>query len=40
MVLALAGWLYLYWASGWTFIVLGLVTLLAGVGVYLVWARR
>jgi amino acid transporter len=36
--LALAGWLYLYWAAGWAFIALGLATLLAGVLVFLCWS--
>ena len=38
--LALAGWLYLYWAAGAMFIALGLATLLAGVLVFLVWSWR
>jgi amino acid transporter len=38
--LALAGWLYLYWAAGPLFIGLGLVTLLAGVVAFLVWSGR
>jgi amino acid transporter len=38
--LALAGWLYVYWASGLVFIVLGLATLLVGVVIFLGWSRR
>jgi len=38
--LALVGWLYLYWAAGVLFICLGLVTLMAGAGVFLVWSWR
>ena len=37
--LALAGWLYVYWASGGVFIGLGLATLLAGTLVFLARAR-
>ena len=37
--LALAGWLYLYAASGWLFISLGLMTLAAGVVAFLGWSR-
>jgi amino acid transporter len=37
---ALIGWLYLYWAAGVLFISLGFLTLLAGVGVFLVWSWR
>jgi amino acid transporter len=38
--LALVGWLYLYWSAGPFFIVLGLVTLGAGVVAFLLWARQ
>jgi amino acid transporter len=37
--LALVGWLYVYIASGQFFIVLGLVTMLAGFVTYLCWAN-
>ncbi len=37
---ALVGWLYLYASAGWVFIVLGLTTLLAGTGVFLLWTWR
>ena len=37
--LALAGWLYVYIASGGLYIALGLVTLIAGVVVFLGWSR-
>lgn len=37
-LLALAGWLYVYFTSEGEFIVLGLVTLAAGTIVYLIWA--
>jgi amino acid transporter len=39
-LVALAGWLYVYFASGWLYITLGLVTLAAGLIVYLVWSSR
>jgi amino acid transporter len=38
--LALAGWLYVYAMAGGVFIVLGLVTLLAGALVFLAWSWR
>jgi amino acid transporter len=38
--LALCGWLYVYVTSGVLFIVLGLVTLVAGVAAYLLWSGR
>jgi amino acid transporter len=38
--IALAGWLYLYVAADWSYIVLGLATLTAGILVYFAWARR
>jgi amino acid transporter len=37
---ALVGWLWLYVAAGPVYIGLGLVTLSAGAGVFLLWARR
>jgi hypothetical protein len=37
---AFAGWLYMYLSAGWLFIALGLVTLLAGALVYLLWSWR
>ena len=37
---ALVGWLYVYATTGWLFIALGAVTLAAGVGVFLIRARR
>ena len=39
-LLALAGWLYVYFASGWLYIALGAVTLVVGVVVYLSWSAR
>ena len=39
-LLALVGWFYVFFSSGMFFIVLGCGILLAGVGVYLVRARR
>jgi amino acid transporter len=39
-VLALAGWLYLYWTAGVLFICLGLLTLFVGLAVFLVWSWR
>jgi amino acid transporter len=38
--LALIGWLYLYVSAGLPFILLGLVTMAAGVAAFLLWARR
>jgi amino acid transporter len=38
--LALAGWLYVYAASGWQFILPSLLTLLAGVAAFLLWSWR
>lgn len=38
--LALAGWLYVYAASGWQFVVASLLTLLAGVAAFLLWSWR
>jgi amino acid transporter len=37
-LLALAGWLYLYWAAGWVFVALGIGTMTAGVFAFLIWA--
>jgi APA family basic amino acid/polyamine antiporter len=39
-LLALAGWLYLYFSAGPLFIGLGLATLLAGVAVFRLWSWR
>jgi amino acid transporter len=39
-LLALAGWLYLYWATGWIFMALGGATLLLGTAAFLVWSWR
>jgi amino acid transporter len=38
--LALVGWLYLYWSAGAFFIILGLVTLAAGVVAFILWSRQ
>jgi amino acid transporter len=38
-LLALVGWLYVYFAAGWLYIAIGLGTLAAGVVVFLLWAR-
>jgi amino acid transporter len=38
--LALAGWVYMYVTQEWLNITIGLVTLLAGAGVYLFWSAR
>lgn len=38
-LLALAGWLYLYVTSDLLYILLGVATLVTGVGVFLVWSR-
>ncbi|MFO0844922.1 MAG: amino acid permease [Gemmataceae bacterium] len=39
-LLALAGWLFVYFTSQWLFILLGLGTLVAGVAVYIAWSSR
>jgi amino acid transporter len=39
-LLALAGWLYLYWAMGNLYMIIGLATLLAGGGAFFLWAWR
>jgi APA family basic amino acid/polyamine antiporter len=38
--IALAGWLYIYFASGWLFIGLGAGTMLVGAVVFLYWSLR
>jgi APA family basic amino acid/polyamine antiporter len=38
-VLAFVGWTYIFLTSGWGYIQVGLLTLLAGIGVFLLWAR-
>jgi hypothetical protein len=38
--LAPVGRLYLYWAAGVLFICMGVATLLAGAGVFLIWSKR
>jgi amino acid transporter len=38
--LALAGWLYVFVASGWKFVVPSLLTMLAGVATFLLWSRH
>jgi amino acid transporter len=37
--IALAGWLYIFATSGWSFVALGLATVVAGVGAYAIWVR-
>ena len=37
-IIALAGWIYLFATSGYM-VAIGLATLLAGVGVFLIWSR-
>jgi amino acid transporter len=39
IIIALVGWIYVYYASGWLPIVLSLVWVAAGVVAYLLWAR-
>jgi amino acid transporter len=39
-LLALGGWLAVWLATGWVFVLLGLGTLAAGVVAFLVWSRR
>ncbi len=38
-VVAFLGWTYIFLTSGWGYIGMGLVTLLAGIAVFLAWAR-
>lgn len=38
-VVAFFGWLFIFLTSGWGYIVLGLLTLAAGTGVFFAWAR-
>ena len=38
--LALVGWLYIYAASGWRFVVPSVLTLLVGVAAFLLWSWR
>jgi amino acid transporter len=38
-VLAFLGWTYIFLTSGWGYIQVGLLTLVAGVGAFLLWAR-
>jgi fructoselysine transporter len=37
---ALCGWLYIYLTIGLLFIAMGAVTLVAGLVVFLIWAKR
>ena len=39
-LLALAGWLFMYLTAPLLYILLGLVTLVTGVGVFLCWSSR
>jgi amino acid transporter len=39
-LIALVGWIYVYYASGWLYITLGLITLAVGVVVYLLWSGK
>jgi len=38
-LIALAGWVYVYYSAGWTPIGLSVLWLAAGVGMFLIWAR-
>jgi amino acid transporter len=38
-IIAFLGWTYIFLTSGWGYIGVGLLTLIAGVGVFLVWSR-
>ena len=38
-IVAFLGWIYIFLTSGWRYIGWGLVTLLVGIGAFLVWAR-
>jgi amino acid transporter len=38
-LLALVGWLYVYWSAGWVFVVLGIGTMGVGVLVFFVWTK-
>ena len=37
-LIAVVGWLYVYFASGWLYIALGAITLAVGLAVYLYWS--
>ena len=39
-VAALGGWLFVYCSTEWLFISIGLITMAAGMVVFLIWARR
>jgi basic amino acid/polyamine antiporter, APA family len=39
-VIALIGWLYLYWSAEWFSIVVGLVSLLAGLAAFILWTLQ
>jgi amino acid transporter len=38
-VIAFFGWMYIFLTSGWGYVIVGLLTLLAGIGVFLLWSR-
>ena len=40
VVVAFLGWTFVFLTSGWGYIRVGLLTLLAGIGTFLVWARQ
>lgn len=39
-VIALLGWLFVYCSTEWLFIAIGLITMAAGLVVFLIWAKR
>jgi amino acid transporter len=39
-LVALAGWIFLFWTTGWKLILAALVTLALGVGFFLLWSRQ
>ncbi len=39
-LIALLGWGFVFFTSGWTFVVYGLLTLAAGIAVFRIWDRR
>jgi basic amino acid/polyamine antiporter, APA family len=39
LIVALAGWGYIFATAGWIYVAVGLATLVAGIGAYALWAR-
>ena len=40
VILAIAVWLLVFWSTGKVFMLSGLVVIVLGVGVFLLWSRR